>query len=135
MSSEYATVVEARDYGDPEKTTHPVNRVLKKSKAKNKTVLEILVNDTGCKFIPNHNFILDNGGRLILPSQIMEVYGLLPGVLRCPECADVYDWNTILAHLQGDFQKGHKLNTEKTIKLFQDEFWNWRWFNGRFEKD
>jgi len=133
--NEFATEMPAIDYGDPEKSIHPVNRVLQKNKSKNKTVLEILVKDAGCEFIPKHNFILDGAGRSILPGQIMEVYGLLSsGGLRCPECTEVYDWNTIFAHLQGDFQRGHKLNTEKTIKLFSQEFWNWRWFDGHFEK-
>ena len=135
MSSEYVTIVEAQDYGDPEKAIHPVNRILSKSKAKNKTVLEILVNDAGCKFIPKHNFILDAAGRLILPGQLMECYAILPGTVRCPVCALSSDWNTILAHLQGDFQKGHKLNTDKTIKLFKDEFWNWSYRNGSWIKD
>jgi len=125
----------AIQFGNSENKIHTVNRILSKSKAKNKTVLEILIKDAGCKLIPGHNFILDGADRLILPGQILEYYGILPGTQRCPICADSYDWNTLLAHLQGDFQKGHKLNTDKTIKLFKDEFWNWSYRNGSWIKN
>lgn len=131
--NEFTTEMPARDYGS-KKSIHAVNHILQKNKSKNKTVLEILVNDTGCKFIPNLNFILDHAGRLVLPSYVMEAYGFIPSSLRCPKCANVQDWNTIFAHLQGDFQDGHNLNTDKTIKLFSEEFWNWRWYDGKFEK-
>jgi len=132
--SEFATEMPASNYGGSKKTIHLVNRALQNNKSKTKTVLEILANDTRHEIIPNHNFILDEGGRLVLPSQVMKDYGLGIGPLRCPECAVSLHWDTIFAHLQGDFQDGHKLSTEKTIDYFTQEFWNWRQFDGHFEK-
>ncbi len=123
--SEYVTIVEATDYGDTEKTIHPINKVLQAYKGKKLSVFEILAKDSGCHIIPKYNFIINSAGRMILPGQIFESYGIMNGNVRCTICTDVFDWNNILVHLQDDFQKGHHLSTEKTIKLFAREFYAW----------
>jgi len=132
--SEYVTEVPAEEYGDGTKRIHLINSTLTKSKAKNKTVLEILIKGAGYEYIPKQNWIIDHRGDIILPGELIERYGLLGNSLRCPVCMNGFSWDTIFAHLQGDFQKGHKLSTDKTIKLFSEQFWNWTVYDGKFQK-
>jgi len=131
--SEFATEIPAQNIGGT-KRIHLINSTLTKSKAKNLTVLEILIKGAGYEYIPKHNWIIDRRGDIILPSELIDRYGLLGDSLRCPICMDVYNWDVIFAHLQGDYQKGHKLSTDKTIKLFSEQFWNWTVYDGRFQK-
>ena len=134
MCSVFGEIVEAHDYSE-KKTIHPIVKVLTKSKAKNKTVQEILCNDLGAEFIPKYNFIFDGAGRMIKPGQLFEAYGInAVADLRCPICAVPYSYDTILTHLQTDFMKGHTLPTSKLIEFFKDDFINWRWFDGKFIK-
>jgi len=132
--SEFTIEVPAQEYGDGTKRTHLIIHTLNKSKAKNKTVLEILIKGAGYEYIPKQNWIIDHRGDIILPSELIERYGLLGNSLRCPICMDPKNWDVIFAHLQGDFQKGHKLSTDKTIKLFSEQFWNWTVYDGKFQK-
>jgi len=131
---EFATEVPAQEYGDGTKRIHLIIHTLNKSKAKNKTVLEILIKGANYEYISKQNWIIDHRGDIILPSELIERYGLFNAPIRCPICMDVYNWDTIFAHLQSNFQKGHNLSTDKTIKYFEDEFWNWTLHNGKFIK-
>jgi len=128
------TIIPAQEYGDGKKRIHLINSTLTNSKAKNKTVLEILIKGAGYEYIPKQNWIIDHRGDIILPSELIERYGLLSNSVRCPICMDPKSWDVIFAHLQGDYQKGHKLSTDKTIKLFSEQFWNWTVYDGRFQK-
>jgi len=132
--SEYVTEVAAQEYGDGTKRIHLINSTLTKSKAKNKTVLEILVKGAGYEYNSKQNWIIDHRGEIILPSELIDRYGLLGNSTRCPTCTVPRSWDTIFAHLQSDYENGHNLSTDKTIKLFSDEFWNWTYRDGKFEK-
>jgi len=127
--SEYVEIIDSVNNGAP---IHPINKVLQANKDKNLSVLQILAKDSGCTIDTKYNFIIDCAGRLILPGQLMEAYGIMNSPVRCVICQDSLEWNTILAHLQDDFQNGHNLNTEKTIKIFSKEFWNWEYSDSRF---
>ena len=129
--SQYTTIVEAQG----EKTIHPIVKTLTKSKAKSKTVLEILTDSAGYKYNSDYNLILNQSGNVILPNQLFECYGLITGGgIRCPKCGVPFNSNLLLLHLQGSLEHGHKLSTEKTIDYFIQEFWNWRWYGDHFEK-
>lgn len=135
--SESMTIVESTQYGKKPKTDHPINRVLKKHQDSKKLIIEILANDAGCVYNKKYNIVLDPSNRPIHQGQILEVFGLLSsGNTRCPveKCAQPFPTNLILLHLQSDFMEGHSLPTSKVIQYFSQEFWNWRWYNGRFEK-
>ncbi|MCH7648220.1 MAG: hypothetical protein IIA83_06410 [Thaumarchaeota archaeon] len=133
MSEPSMEIIPATDYGDPKNRIHPINKVLQESKSKNMTVLEILAKDSGCKINKKYSFIEDVAGRVILPSQLFESYGLLNGNVRCTICKDVFDWNTIMIHLEDDFRNGHKMNTSSVIRLFASEFYNYEYRNGKFQ--
>jgi len=136
--SERMIIVESTQFGKKPNSIHTINRILKKHQDSEKLIIEILANDAGCVYNKKYNIVLDPSNRPIHQGQILEVYGLLPsGSMRCPveKCAEPFDTNLILLHLQSDFMHGHSLPTSKVIKLFSQEFWNWRWYNGRFEKD
>jgi len=132
--SEYVTVVPSEDYGDPKKQIHMINRFLSKHTKSKLSVLEIIAKDNGCTIVKDHKFIIDCAGRMILPGQLMEAYGLVnTGGVRCVICKDILDWNTMLAHLQDGFgEHGHKLTTKDTIKLFARNFYDWSWHNSTF---
>ncbi len=128
-----ATEVPAQNIGG-EKRTHLIIHTLNKSKAKNKTVLEILVKGAGYEYISKQNWIIDHRGDIILPHQLIDRYGLLGNSLRCPICMEPKSWDVIFEHLQSNYEHGHNLSTDKTIKFFSDEFWNWTYRDGKFEK-
>ena len=131
--SENVTISPSVDMGDPKNKIHFINRFLSKHTKSKLSVLEIMARDNGCKIIPKHNFIIDCAGRMILPGQLFESYNILnTDGLRCVICKNVLDWNTILAHLQGNFQHGHNLSTHDTIKLFGREFYSWDYRNSKF---
>ena len=130
--NEFAVEIPAKNYG--QEYIHPVVDALTESKSKTKTVLQILIDKAGCRYNTDYNLIFENSGKAVLPRQILEYFGLnTVSAQRCPVCTEPTDWDSMLYHLQGT--KGHKLSTKKTIDLFSQEFWNWRWYNGRFEKD
>jgi len=134
--SEFATEVAAQEYGNPENTIHPIVKVLTKSKAKNKTVLQILIDSAGFKYNSDYNLILNRAGNVILSSTLLECFGLnSSSPERCPVCGVPMDLSLLLFHIQGTLDHGHKLSTEKTIKLFQQEWWRrWRWYDGKWDK-
>jgi len=130
--AEFMEIVPATDYGDPKNRIHPINRVLQAYRGKKLSVLEILAKESGCTIVPKHNFIIDCAGRLILPGQLFEANGLVNSTVRCVICKNVFDFNTILAHLENDFRDGHELSTQEVIKLFAREFYNWEYRDSRF---
>jgi len=133
MSSEFVEVIEAQYYGDPNNQVHQINKFLSKHIKSKKSVLELMADDNGCKIIPKFNFIISPAGTMIFPGQLFEAYNMInTGGIRCSICKEILNLNTILAHLQGNYQKGHNLSTEKTIKLFGREFYNWEFSNGVF---
>ena len=130
--NKHAIEIPAKNYNTPK--LHPLVDALTKSKSKTKTVLQILIDKAGCRYNSDSNLIFENSGKAVLPRQILEYFGLNTiSSQRCPVCTEITDWDSMLFHLQGS--KGHKLSTAKTIDLFSQEFWNWGWRDGRFEKD
>ena len=130
--NEFAVEIPARNY-NTQRHLHPVVDALTKSKAKTKTVLQILIDKSGCRYNADYNLIFENSGKAVLPRQILEYFGLnTMSAQRCPVCTEITDWDSMLYHLQGT--KGHKLSTKKTIDLFSQEFWNWQWDSGKFIK-
>ena len=112
--------------GNPADQIHFINRFLSKHTKSKLSVLEIMIKDNGCKLIKPQNWILNPGGSMIHPGQLFEAYNMLnQGHMTCVLCNEVFTPDTILEHLQGTYEKGHKLSTEKTIKLFAREFYNW----------
>ena len=130
MSESFTEIVPSMNMGDPEKQIHFINRFLAKHIKSKLSVLEIMIKDNGCKLVKPQNWIFSPSGSMIHPGQLFEAYNMLnQGHLRCVMCNEVFDLNTILEHLQGTYEKGHKLSTEKTIKLFAREFYNWDFRN------
>lgn len=132
--SEYVTEVAAQEYGDGTKRIQLINSTLTRSKAKNLSVLEILVKGAGYEYNSKQNWIIDHRGDIILPSELIDRYGLLGNSLRCPICTEPKSWDSIFEHLQSNYEHGHNLSTDKTTKFFSDEFWNWTVYNGKFQK-
>ena len=123
-------IVQSMSMGNPADQIHFINRFLSKHTKSKLSVLEIMIKDNGCKLIKPQNWIFSPSGSMIHPGQLFEAYNMLnQGHLRCVICNEIFSLDTILEHLQGTYEKGHKLSTEKTIKLFAREFYNWDFHN------
>ena len=119
-------IVASMDMGNPENQIHFINRFLAKHTKSKLSVLEIMIKDNGCKLVKPQNWIFSPSGSMIHPGQLFESYNMLnQGQLRCCICNEIFSLDTILEHLQGTYEKGHKLSTENTVKLFAREFYNW----------
>ena len=130
MSESSMEIVPSMDMGDSANKIHFINRFLSKHTKSKQSIIELMAKDNGCKIIQPQNWIMSPSGSLIHPGQLFEAYNMSPqGHLRCVLCNEVFDLNTILEHMQGTYEKGHKLSTEKTIKLFAREFYNWDFRN------
>jgi len=133
VEESFVEEIPSQYYGDPKKQIHFINRFLSKHAKSKQSVLELMSKDNGCKIIKPQNWIMNPAGSLIHPGQLFEAYNVSNSSgVRCVICKDVLDWNTILEHLQGSYNKGHKLSTEKTIKLFAREFYNWNYRDSKF---
>lgn len=130
--SEYTEIIDEQEYGKHK--TPLLVQTLTQSKTKNKTVLEILIKGAGYEYISKQNWIIDHRGDIILPGELIDRYGLMDNSTRCPTCMVPKSWDTIFAHLQSNYEHGHNLSTKETIKYFSDEFWNWTYRDGKFEK-
>ena len=133
MSEPSMEVIPPMNMGNPENQIHYINRFLSKHTKSKLSVLELMIKDNGCKLIKPQNWILNPAGSMVHPGQLFEAYNMVPqGNIRCVLCSEVFDFNTILEHLQGTYEKGHKLSTEKTIKLYAREYYNWSWYDNRY---
>lgn len=118
--------IPAAYYGDPKNQIHYINRFLSKHTKSKLSVLELMVKDNGCKIIKPQNWIVNPAGELVHPGQLFLAYNMVPqGNLRCVICNNIFNFNTILEHLQGTYENGHKLSTAQTIDLFSREFYDW----------
>jgi len=124
--------VPAMQYGEQGKLSQ-INQYLMKHRNSSKSVKELLCIDNNCKIDKKFNFIIDNAGVHHLPSKLLAIYGIGEvGAIRCPLCKKPIQLDGILDHLESTFEKGHKLNTRDTIKLFSMEWWLWSYTNSQF---
>ena len=126
MSESSMEIIPSMDMGNAENQIHFINRFLAKHTKSKLSVLEIMIKDNGCKLVKPQHWIFSPSGSMIHPGQLFEAYNMLnQGQLRCCICNEIFSLDTVLEHLQGTYEKGHKLSTEKTISLFKREFYNW----------
>ena len=126
-------IVQSMSMGNPADQIHFINRFLSKHTKSKLSVLEIMIKDNGCKLIKPQNWIFSPNGSMIHPGKLFEAYYMInQGNLRCVICNEIFNLNTILEHLQGTYEKGHKLSTEKTISLFKREFYSWEFRNNQW---
>jgi len=129
--NEFAVEVPSRNYGKASKTIDPIVNALK-SNPKLSTI-EKLVKSAGCKLVKPFGFILENSGKVVTISQVINYYGInTTGSVRCPICKDVFTWDVIFYHLENSYQSGHNLKPNKITDLLTRKFYNWGYHNGHF---
>jgi len=132
--SEFATEVPAIDYSDGIEKIDPIVHALKIGNQKESCV-EKLVNAAHCTLVKPYGFILENSGTCVTISQLINYFGInTTASVRCSKCFEVFTWDEILFHLGDSYKKGHNMKLKDITKLFQDEWYNWRWYNGKFIK-
>ena len=131
--NEFAVEMPARDYSTGSKTIDPIVNALK-SNPKLSTI-EKLVKSAGCKLVKPFGFILENSGKVVTISQVINYYGInTTNSVRCPQpnCNEILTWDVILYHLEQNYNSGHKLKPSEITKLFERRWYNWEYKNGHF---
>ena len=131
--NEFAVEMPARNYGKASKTIDPIVKALK-SNPKLSTI-EKLVNFAGCKIVKPFGLILENSGKVVTISQVINYYSInTTNSVRCPQpnCNEVLTWDVILYHLEQNYNSGHKLKPSEITKLFERRWYNWEYRNGHF---
>ena len=99
------------------------------------STIEKLVKSAGCKLVKPFGFILENSGKVVTISQVINYYGInTTNSVRCaqPNCNEILTWDVILYHLEEKYQSGHKLKPSEITKLFERRWYNWGYHNGHF---
>lgn len=129
--NEFAVEMPAIDYSAGSKTIDEIVKALT-SNPKLSTI-EKLVKSAGCKLVKPFGFILENSGKVVTISQVINYYGInTTGAVRCPICKNVFTWDVLLYHLEEKYQSGHKLKPNEITKLFERRWYNWQYTNGHF---
>lgn len=129
--NEFAVEMPARDYGKASKTIDPIVKALQANPKL--STIEKLVRSAGCKLVKPYGFILENSGKVVTISQVINYYGInTTGAVRCPICKDVFTWDVILYHLEQNYNSGHKLKPAQVTDLFKRRWYNWEYTNGSF---
>lgn len=131
--SEFTTEIPARDYSTGPKIVDPIVRALQGNPKLSS--IEKLVNSAGCKLVKPYGFILENSGKVVTISQVINYYGInTTGSVRCPVCKETFTYDLILFHLEDKYQSGHNMKPSEITKLFEQRFYNWEYRNGKFIK-
>ncbi len=131
--SEFVTEVPAQDFSET-KQVDEITRALKHGREKD-SCIDRLVKASGCTLVKPYGFILDNAGNVVTISQLFNFLGInTTGPVRCSKCYEIFTWSEILFHLEFSYKSGHNMKLKDITKLFQDKWYNWRWYNGKFEK-
>ena len=129
--NEFAVEIPARDHSTGSKTVDPIVRALQGNPKL--STIEKLVKSAGCKLVKPYGFILENSGKVVTISQVINYYGInTTGSVRCPICKDVFTWDVIFYHLENSYQSGHNLKPNKITELLTRKFFNWGYHNGSF---
>ena len=131
--NEFAVEIPSTDYGKSSKTIDPIVTAL--SSNPKLSTIEKLVKSAGCKLVKPFGFILENSGKVVTISQVINYYGInTTGGVRCPQpnCNEVLTWDVILYHLEQNYNSGHKLKPNEVTKLFERRWYNWGYHNGSF---
>jgi len=129
--SQYATEVPAKDLSTGSKTVDPIVRALQGNPKL--STIEKLVKSAGCKLVKPYGFILENSGKVVTVSQVINFHSInTTGSVRCPVCKDVFTWDLILYHLEEKYQSGHNMKPSEITKLFERRWYNWDYQNGFF---
>ena len=131
QTSEFTTVIPSRDYGKASKTIDPIVKALQGNPKL--STIEKLVRSAGCKLVKPYGFILENSGKVVTISQVINYYGINTiGAVRCPVCKEPFTWDVIFYHLENSYQTGHNLKPNKITDLLTRKFFNWGYHNGSF---
>lgn len=129
--SEFATQMPAQDYSTGPKTIDPIVQALQGNPKL--STIEKLVKAAGCKLVKPYGFILENSGKVITVSQVINYYGInTTGPVRCPICKNPFTYDTILFHLEQKYESGHSLKSKYITKLFEQRWYNWEYTDGNF---
>ena len=129
--NEFAVEIPSTDYGKASKTIDPIVKALQGNPKL--STIEKLVRSAGCKLVKPYGFILENSGKVVTISQVINYYGInTTGSVRCPICKDVFTWDVLFYHLEEKYQSGHKLKPNEITKLFERRWYNWQYTNGHF---
>lgn len=131
--SQYTTEVPAKDLSTGSKIVDPIVRALQGNPKL--STIEKLVKSAGCKLVKPYGFILENSGKVVTISQVINYYGInTTGSVRCPVCKETFTYDLILFHLEDKYQSGHNMKPSEITKLFEQRFYNWEYRNGKFTK-
>jgi len=110
---EYPDMTHELDYIDKRPI---IIKVLADEIRSKKTVLEILVKDSGYTLDKKMNLIFDIGGRVKTLGEFLESqYGIRRGTVKCTECHEPIETDILFYHLQDNYHNGHKLGIQKVI--------------------
>lgn len=130
--SEFVTEVPATDYGS--KKVDAITHALKTGSQK-ESCIEKLVKAAGCTLVKPYGIIIENSGRAVTISQLINHFGInTTASLRCNKCHETFTWDTILYHLEGSYKSGHNMKLKDITKLFSDKWYNWIWRDNEFIK-
>ncbi len=119
------------DYGSGSKIVDPIVRALQ-SDSKLSTI-EKLVKAAGCVLLKPYGVILENSGKAITISQLINYFGInTTSDVRCPLCSIPFPYDTIIFHFESKYQKGHSLKPKQIANLFERRFYDWEFHNNCF---
>ena len=131
--SKFVTEMPAQDYNSDSKTVDPIVQALK-GNSKLSTI-EKLVKSSGCTLVKPYGFILENSGKVVTISQVINFFGLnTTNSVRCPHqnCDKILTWDVILYHLEQNYDSGHDMKPTEVTDLFSRRWYNWEYRNGSF---
>ena len=130
--NEFAEEIPSRIYG---KASKKIDAIVSALKSGNQKLLayEKLIQSANCVLVKPYLFILDNSGRVVTLSQIINYYGInTTGSVRCPVCKESFTYDTILFHLEQKYESGHSLKLKDITKLFERRWYNWDYTDNNF---